>query len=257
MKHSYFDLFSEVESPVHRREARSKIIFFFALIVSIVLTPPAALRAFALFCGLVLVVTLIARVPVSFVLKRSAGVIPFVLLIGLFVPFLHAGEELVGLNVAGIRLSVTERGALLFWNMLIKSFLCAASMVLLTATTPFPQFLKGVNRMGLPRLMVMVLSFMYRYIFVIEDEFESMRLARSARTAGGNRWLHLRVQANSLGVLFIRSYERAEAVYLAMCSRGFTGDIRTLDQRRLSASDFLFAGVGIAVAAAIRLMGAR
>jgi cobalt/nickel transport system permease protein len=40
--------------------------------------------------------------------------------------------------------------------------------------------------------------------------------------------MHTKTLANIVGTLFLRSYERGEDVYLAMCARGFDGKIRTL-----------------------------
>ena len=52
-----------------------------------------------------------------------------------------------------------------------------------------------------------------------------MKQARDSRRRGGRVCLHFRSLANMIGVLFIRAYERSEAVYMAMCSRGFSGEI--------------------------------
>ena len=43
-----------------------------------------------------------------------------------------------------------------------------------------------------------------------------------------------------IGNLFVRSYERGERVYLAMCSRGYTGKIRTMDDFTIKVSDWIF-----------------
>jgi cobalt/nickel transport system permease protein len=50
-----------------------------------------------------------------------------------------------------------------------------------------------------------------------------MHIARVSRGFVARDLRHLPVLARSLGVLFIRSYERGERVHLAMRSRGYTG----------------------------------
>jgi cobalt/nickel transport system permease protein len=63
---------------------------------------------------------------------------------------------------------------------------------------------------------------MYRYIFVLEDEFLRMQRAFQSRSLGNKKgWFLTRSFANMVGVLFIRAYERAERIYLAMCARGY------------------------------------
>jgi len=72
---------------------------------------------------------------------------------------------------------------------------------------------------------------------------------------GGRKWLHIKALANMIGVLFMRAYERGEGVYLAMCSRGFDGQIRTFDQPRLVKRDVYFGLSVIMLLAFIRAFG--
>jgi cobalt/nickel transport system permease protein len=81
---------------------------------------------------------------------------------------------------------------------------------------------------------------MYRYIFLIEDEAMKMWRAMKSRSVGGSRWLHLKAIANMLGTLFIRSFERGETVYLAMCSRGFDGTFKRTYNFELRRNDLAF-----------------
>ena len=73
---------------------------------------------------------------------------------------------------------------------------------------------------------------------------------------GGSKWLHTKALANMVGVLFIRAYERGEKVYLAMCSRGFVGDIRTIHNFQIKRSDLCFLLLIVSVLAGIRFVGA-
>ena len=128
-------------------------------------------------------------------------------------------------------------------------------MTLLMASTDFSQLLKAFEKLHVPGVLLMVISFMYRYLFVIEDELMKMRLAKDSRTIGGSKWFHLKAQANMLGVLFIRAYERAEKVYLAMCARGFEGKMRTLYDAKVTLRDVLFLVIFSGVITIIKLNG--
>ena len=92
----------------------------------------------------------------------------------------------------------------------------------------------------MPRVMIMILSFMYRYVFVLVDEVMRMRQARDSRNFGGSRLWHLRTIGNMTGTLFIRSYERGERVYAAMLARGFDGQCRTLNHLNFRPADTYF-----------------
>jgi cobalt/nickel transport system permease protein len=72
-------------------------------------------------------------------------------------------------------------------------------------------------------MMVQIASFMLRYVNVVNDEMERMKVARESRGFQATGIKHWRILATAASALFIRSYERGERVHLAMLSRGYTG----------------------------------
>jgi len=192
------------------------------------------------YLAVIAAIILIARVPFSHVLKRSLVIIPFVVLIAIFIPFFKKGEVAGGYNLGLIRLTITYSGLWVLWNILIKSWLSVLSIITLSSTTKFPDLLKGLEQLKMPKVMVMLLSFMYRYLFVLVDEVERYRRARDSRFFGGQYLQQIRVLGNIIGVLFIRTYERGERVYTAMVSRGFDGKIKTLTRSKITKWDVAF-----------------
>jgi cobalt/nickel transport system permease protein len=71
--------------------------------------------------------------------------------------------------------------------------------------------------------MVQIASFMLRYVNVVNDEMERMKVARESRGFEATGVKHWKVLATAAGALFIRSYERGERVHLSMLSRGYEG----------------------------------
>ena len=75
------------------------------------------------------------------------------------------------------------------------------------------------------------MQFLHRYLFVVSEQAQHMRLAAESRgSAGGSRFRRWRVRAatGALAVLFARSYNRAEGTYRAMLSRSFEGRLHLL-----------------------------
>ena len=102
-----------------------------------------------------------ARLPVIGVLRRAAIVLPF------------------SLTLAAITwISGEPRRAAM---VVEKSFLSASAALLLVATTPLPQLLRGLEMLGTPRFLLMVAQFVYRYLFVIAEQTHRMRLAALCR----------------------------------------------------------------------------
>ena len=244
MKHSFLDQYSDRDSIIHRLDPRTKLLTTLFFILAVVLTPPNRWQAFALYFILVATLLLLSRVPILYVLKRSLVIMPFVVLIAIFIPFFKEGEVAGSYNIWLWQVTVTYSGLQVFWNILAKAWLSILSLILLTSTTKFSNLLRSLEKLRLPRVMTMILSFMYRYLFVLVDEVMRMKQARDSRSFGGGRLRQLRTIGNMIGILFIRSYERGERVYVAMVARGFDGQTRTLESLSFGQRDFFF-GVGL------------
>ena len=246
MKHSFIDQYSDRDSLIHRLDPRTKFITTLVFILAVISTPPTRWQAFALYLFLVATLLLLSKVPIIYVLKRSLVIMPFVLMIAVFIPFFKGGEVAGSYNIWVWQVSVTYSGLQVLWNVLIKAWLSILSLIWLTSTTKLANLLKGLERLRMPRVMIMILSFMYRYIFVLVDEVMRMRQARDSRNFGGKRLWQLRTIGNMIGTLFIRSYERGERVYAAMLARGFDGHSRTLDRLNFRQADAYF-GIGLSL----------
>ena len=240
MKHSFLDQYSDLDSFIHRLDPRTKFIITLVFILAVIITPPTRWQVFALYLFLMAALLLLSKLPIFYVLKRSLIIMPFVLMIAIFIPFIKEGEVAGSYNIWLWEVSVTYTGLQVLWNVLIKAWLSILSLIWLTSTTKLTNLLKGLEQLGMPRVMVMILSFMYRYIFVLVDEVMRMRQARDSRDFGGKRFRQLRTMGNMIGTLFIRSYERGERVYAAMLARGFDGHSRTLDRLNFSQADAYF-----------------
>ncbi len=252
MKHDFIDRYSGIDSPLHRLDARAKILSFFSLIIICVSTPPDAYLSFLGYFVFLLGAIAVSSVPWRYVLLRSLVIIPFVVLVAMFLPFLNTGTQSGGYSLGIGALQVSKSGLLIFWNVLIKSFLAILAIILLSSTTPFPKLLQGLEQLRVPRVFIMLASFAYRYIFVLADEAMRMKTARDSRGYGG-RWLwQSKVIGHMIGSLFLRSYERGERVYMAMVSRGFEGKATSLGGTRLRRTDYLFVTTTLALLLALR-----
>jgi cobalt/nickel transport system permease protein len=220
----------------------------------VVSTPPGRWQSFAGYFVLLAALLLLSRLPVRYVLKRSLVIIPFVVMIAVFIPFFKEGEVAGSYNIWLWEVSVTYNGLLILWNVVIKAWLSVGFMILLTATTPLTHLLKGMEQLGLPRVLVMILSFMYRYIFVLVDEAIRMQRARDSRNFGGKRYWQIKTIGNMVGTLFLRSYERGERVYVAMLARGFEGQARILQRLNFGRGDVLFSIAFLLFLASISLV---
>jgi len=228
VKHSFLDQYSDRDSLVHRLDPRTKLITSLCLITAVVLTPPDRWFAYGVYFLVLAVLVVISKVPVFYVIKRSFLIMPFVLMIAIFIPFFKEGEVAGSYNIWMWQVSVTHSGLEVLRNIIVKAWLSIVCLTVLSATTRMPDLLKGLERLKMPKIIVMILSFMYRYIFLVVDEAMRMKQARDSRNFGGGRMWQIKTVGRMIASLFIRSYERGERVYAAMTARGFDGHGRSL-----------------------------
>ena len=82
---------------------------------------------------------------------------------------------------------------------------------------------------GRPAVLLDVIQFVYRYLLLIGEQSKRMAVAASARGARRS----FAAVAGSIGVLFARSYDRADAVHRAMLARGYAGSLMSRAPLRL------------------------
>jgi len=202
MRHSYLDRYSRLNSPVHRIRTSIKIVAVITILLVIAATPAAYPVVFA-FVGVVLVsIAWLSKVPPGFLLRRM-------LVLELFV----GGVAILSLLQPG--------GISVFTRVLVKSTLCLATALLFSTTTPYVDLLQTLKIWKVPSLLITMLALMYRYMFVLFDELGRMQRARTSRTFVQKRMMLWRSMATIVAQLFIRSTERAERIYAAMCARGW------------------------------------
>ncbi|MHC1587478.1 MAG: cobalt ECF transporter T component CbiQ, partial [Candidatus Syntropharchaeia archaeon] len=109
---------------------------------------------------------------------------------------------------------------------------------LLIMTTSFSEICSALRSLRVPKLFVSALWIAYRYILLMFQELISIFMAReSRRVSKGSHFDVWRKGGESVGLFFIRSFEKAERVQLAMIARG--GDEIAYYRGRAGKVDFI------------------
>jgi cobalt/nickel transport system permease protein len=253
MKHHFLDQYSDGNSFLHRLDPRAKFLAALAFVIGVVLTPVAGWFSFGLYLLLISIMGLLSRVSPVFLLKRSLTVLPFVLVVAVFMPFLRNGEAALSINIGSWHIDMTRSGLEMVGTVMAKAWLSVLALSLLAATTRMSDLLKGMERLKAPSIMIMLMSFMYRYLFVLTDESQRLLMARNSRHINGGLKLHVRTVGHMAGSLFVRSFERGERIYGAMLARGYDGHIHILNPLRFTNSDIVFVTCALILILAIGL----
>ena len=180
-------------------------------------TPITRWQSFIGYFLAIFVTVWAAKIPLLLVLKRALIEIPFVFF-AILMPFFGTGERF---QIGSINLY--REGLLAGAGILTKGTIGVITAIILSTSTTAREILRGLERLKLPPLMVQIASFMLRYVNVVNDEMERMKIARESRGFEATGIKHWKVLSTAAGALFIRSYERGERVHLAMLSRGYEG----------------------------------
>lgn len=213
-------------------------------------TPPEGQLAFAAYGIILAAAVALSRAPLGHVVRGLAAVLPFAAVMAAFLPFTPGDGGLLRLGP----LALSRSGLWRFVATVEKACVGATCAILLASTTRFPLLVSGLRGLGVPRPFLTMLSFAYRYAFVITDELERMLRARGARLAEAGLGMRFRSLGHLAGTLFIRSWERAERIYLAMLARGFSGTPPREPMPPPTWADLASLGVAAAAAIAARIL---
>lgn len=231
-------------------DPRVKLVGLLLLIVAAAASRrlPVILAVFALGVALALA----SGIPLRTLLRRVwLGAIVFTGAIALPALFLTPGREVGRLPLVGW--AVTAQGLLAAAFLLSRVLTSATLALTLVLTTPWNDVLKALRVLRVPALFVVILGMTYRYIFLLLQTARDMFESRQSRTVGRLDGAESRrVAAASVGVLLGKSFALSNEVYLAMQSRGFRGEVHTLDEFAMTARDWL-ALAGFSAVAALAL----
>ena len=185
------------------------LVIAFGLAIPIEHWPAHGLIGVVVFAG-----HTFAGIPLRYLLRRLVLFLPFLAMFALSLPLSQGGGRGWELGFA-----VASRGTLAF-----------LAMLWLIHVLPFDQLLSTLRKCRCPAVLLAMTAFMYRFSFLLFHEVERMTVARRARTLGrAGFWFRWTVAAQVIGMLLIRSMRRAERVHGAMLARGWTGDVRRLE----------------------------
>ena len=194
-----------------------KIAISFGALVAIVSTPREAMWAFAIYGVGIAIVAAVAGVTPGYALRRLSVEVPFLILAAMLPIF--GGSPTV--EILGVDLSIA--GMWDAWNIVAKATLGLLIATILGATTDVTQLLSGLDGLRMPTVVTAIAGFMVRYLDVISGDWTRMRIAMASRGHDPRWFTQIGPYARTVGVVFLRTYERGERIYLAMASRGYAG----------------------------------
>lgn len=233
----YAEELAKVDGLLQRLDPRVKVIGMLALVVATALARNI-LVILGLF-GVAIVLALLSRVPMRTLATRVwIGALLFTGTLVLPAIFITPGQVIYRLPLLDWPITAQGLGAATYLITRVET--ATTFSVLLILCTPWAQVLKALRVLRVPVVFVVILGMTYRYIFLMlqtaQDMFESRQSRMVGRLSGADQ---RRLAGASVGVLLSKSIQLSGDVYLAMLSRGFRGEIYTLDDFQMHVRDWI------------------
>lgn len=230
----YLDDLSRNKTVIHHLDPCVKVLTTLLFIIVTTSFPKYEIAALLPLTFFPVVLILLGNLPWNHLLKRLLLVAPFVVFVGIFNPLF---DHTPVLQIGPILLT---GGWLSFMSITLRLSLTVTAALILVATTGIDAICTGFLRMGVPKVIVIQLLFLYRYVHVLLDEFIRVMQAYRLRSFHGEG-LRFKAWGSLVGQLLMRTIDRAQRIYQAMLCRGFDGEIRMLRTNQTNTTDILYA----------------
>jgi energy-coupling factor transport system permease protein len=222
--------YKNTSSRIHGLDARTKIVFVFAVFVSSILL--SDILYLSVLLAFVLIVSAVARTLKSTwsLLRYAAFVAVFVIL---FNVLLSSGRDV--LFMLG-PIAVTSESILFSISMCLRLLLAVSAFALLTFAIHPDEALRTMSKVGYKTMTALSLSTrMYPTIAADSRNIMDSMRARGVEFDRGGFFSKLRARANVVMPLLFNSLDRSIAIAEAMEARGFGAGKRTnYSEARLS-----------------------
>lgn len=242
-----FGQYYPVNSPVHRLDARVKLLLTLLFVAAIFFIN--SYFGFMLTIAVLIAVIILARLPIMSVLRSVRGILFIVLftaILNLF--FIKEGEVLVH---SGIIL-ITKTGVHTTVKMVLRLVLLISGASLLSLTTTPVELADSLESLMAPlkliripvRDIAMIMSIALRFIPTLFEETNKIISAQKARGASfdtGNIFARAKALLPVLIPLFVNSFRRADELAFAMDARCYNAtDKRTkMKKAKLGIGDLI------------------
>jgi cobalt/nickel transport system permease protein len=236
------------DSVIHRLDPRVKTLV--AMVFSVVVATSDRILALVPAVLIALALIFLAGLPKKRVFTRLLLVNGLILLLWFFLPFTFEGRPLITIGP----LVATREGITHAILITLKSNTIVLSLMALIATMSIFTLGRALRHLRVPAKIVHLFFFAYRYVHVVGVEYQ--RLTRTVKVRGfqpGTNMNTYRTYAYLVGMLLVKSHDRAERIRAAMLCRGFSGRFHGLRQFDFKSSDLVimvlmllaFAGVAL------------
>ena len=182
---------------------------------------------------------LVFRLHLLKIFSKLKGLIPFILLITIFVPFYVGNTVFFQLNL-GVPLNIYVEG--LSYALILFFRIVGAAFVFLTFFTSltYSEFIEALTKLrAIPSFFVGSIIIMLHYIPILARSNRKVLEAQDLRGKNfTSYWQRLKTHGFIMGKNVVHNMERSEKLYESLKMRGFSGKI-TFSSKKIKLADIL------------------
>lgn len=178
-------------------------------------------------------------------IKQLRAVLVIVCVIGIANPFF---DKKVLIDIGTVKIT---GGVISMMTLMIKGILAVLASYFLVAVTSIEEICYALRIIHVPKVFVTLVLLIYRYIILFLKEVERMTLAYELR-APNQKGIHIKVWGSMVGMLLLRSIDRAQIVYESMLLRGFDGEFKRKPSKEPLMKSYLYCIFWIGVIGILR-----
>jgi cobalt/nickel transport system permease protein len=230
-KNNKYSIISEIDPRIKLITA-----FLFSIIIAVSKSFPVLIAA---FCISVVLVS-ITKIALKDIFHGLIPVNLMILFLWMFLPFTFEGQPIFQAGP----FSIIKEGVVHSAGMTIKSNSIVLVLITLVGSTSIITLGHALHELGISKKLIHLFFFTIRYIHSIHREYLSMVNALKVRGFyPGNNIHTYKTMSYLIGMLLVRSFDKAQRVHNAMLCRGFNGNLYSLKEFSLNRTDvisFLF-----------------
>jgi len=169
-------------------DARVKIVSLLFFISVVAISTDLGILLISLFFIIALI--LVSRVSPKVVASRYLLAMPFIGFASLSLYFVNSTQSAMA--------------------MFVRISTCVLAVILISGSTSLLRMLEGLKRLRVPRILLVLMLFTYRYVHVFREEMKRIRIARKAR--GGKKGKHvldrrfMKSLSMMIGMIMVRAF---------------------------------------------------
>lgn len=161
--------------------------------------------------------------------------IPFVFLITAVIPVIfdigyYQDDVLFCIKAGTVIIYCTDENLINGIMIFLRAITSVSCMYFITLNTSMTDLIYAFKKMKLPSLVISLMELIYRYNFVLFEEYSKIHIAQRSRLGYRSFKTSVVSTGKLIASLFLKTYDKCDRVYNALESRGYTGEIPMLDR---------------------------